>query len=634
MTDRLAWRGMGAACCLAALMCMAAAGIAADDAASQETVVAPEWAFQILYTGNRATEIEPNGQAAHQQMGGLAYEATILQQLEAGALPSLKLDTGNFARIQMSADACFRATALLNYFSHFDFDAVNVTPIDLRFGIDELKKLAKEESVPFVSANLYDAQTDNLVFAPYKVIEVPQANGGKPLRIGITGITGDPYTAKTKPYSIQVNPSEAPENNHDNSQQPGHQEWQLNDVRPAQDGPLAIHPVASRKILLAQAEPTKTPVAEVAPKTGLTADADEAEERRIQEGLREGLSYFEYNMERSMKLEAGPAAAQKVKEQEERAKNPQQTPVHFAPIGVYHYPANVTSESAMRMGLYNTPESVYSQGRVRQTETPYRSSNMRQPETAYTPSTTVLPNTLDMRKPATATPTPAPTLTPVSGSDARTEREQWQTVEIDGADVIFSRRTAKGGDAVKDAPSTHAIGSSEKPEMISPTVLSAGQMRRELARVEVRDPLACIGSILPVLRNNEKCDIIIVMTYFPINNTRQILAPLVHDVDLWIAGDWIKPESEPEQSVRGWTLPLSALGQSLHQVMAHVDESGRISQVKHNLQNLSPTQIEPDPVIQALVDDCKAGIAANLMKQRADNGAAVKTDRGHQSQTN
>lgn len=607
--------------------------VLADTTVNDATsAAAPEWTFQVLYTGNRATEIEPVSLASRSLMGGLAYEATLLTQSESSPLPTLKVDTGNFARLNMTTDAWLRTHTLLSYFAQYDFDAVNVTAIDLRYGIDELKALAAEGQAPLISANLYEVKTNELLFPAYRIVSLPRSGSERLLKIGIIGVSGDPNLAKLAPYAPPAEQPQRPDKPPLPRPQifdPETPEWQLNQA-PATQSPLRIYNAADRRILLAQADPTITPAAESkAPATGMTKEADAEEERRLQQSLREGLSYFEHNMENTMKLEAGPAAAKKMEQEAERAKNPKPTPVNFANIGVYHYPTGLGSETTMIPGRVSMAETPYSPSGMRQTETAYAPS-MPQSETEYKPVMKAIPNTLDKRTPAPDSPTPAPTSTPSPESTPQAKaapaRGEWQYVEIDGADVIFSRRPAKGGgddvEAKEDMSGPQSAPIHKPISTVTPRIFNPNHLRHELARVEVRDPMAAVGHYLPILKKQEQCDLIVILTYYPIDNTRNLMAPLMSDVDLWIAGDWMKPYDQPEQTLTGWLLPTSFMGQTLHKALAAVDHSGRISKVQHQPLSISPSHIEADPMAQALVGDCQARIATETKSHRAANGLA------------
>ena len=77
----------------------------------------------------------------------------------------------------------YRASAVIEGFEKIGCDAINVGHYDLAAGLPLLLGLTKTTSIPFISANLRDAHTDELLFDPYLMI---QRDG---LTFGIIGLT-------------------------------------------------------------------------------------------------------------------------------------------------------------------------------------------------------------------------------------------------------------------------------------------------------------------------------------------------------------------------------------------------------------------------------------------------------------
>jgi hypothetical protein len=80
-------------------------------------------------------------------------------------------------------------------YNKIGIDAVNVGELDLVLGIDYLKKLEKEQNLPFVSANLVD-EGGAPIFKPYVIKDV---NGKK---VGIFGTIGDTSDMASKVEEI------------------------------------------------------------------------------------------------------------------------------------------------------------------------------------------------------------------------------------------------------------------------------------------------------------------------------------------------------------------------------------------------------------------------------------------------
>ena len=77
----------------------------------------------------------------------------------------------------------FRANAILKGYGKIGCDAINVGHYELSAGLEFLLESARKSTIPFISANLRDADTYKLLFEPYLLI---QRQG---LTIGVVGLT-------------------------------------------------------------------------------------------------------------------------------------------------------------------------------------------------------------------------------------------------------------------------------------------------------------------------------------------------------------------------------------------------------------------------------------------------------------
>ena len=77
----------------------------------------------------------------------------------------------------------FRANAILKGYGKISCDAINVGHHELSAGLDFLLESARKSTIPFISANLRDADTYKLLFEPYLLIE------RQGLTIGVVGLT-------------------------------------------------------------------------------------------------------------------------------------------------------------------------------------------------------------------------------------------------------------------------------------------------------------------------------------------------------------------------------------------------------------------------------------------------------------
>ena len=108
--------------------------------------------------------------------------------LDAGNLffSTPNLNSGN------SLSELHRANAIMSGYEKIGCDAINVGKYELLAGLSFLKEQASKTSIPFVSANLRDATTGELLFDPYVIIDRGT------LKVGIIGLTNlVPDTMKT-----------------------------------------------------------------------------------------------------------------------------------------------------------------------------------------------------------------------------------------------------------------------------------------------------------------------------------------------------------------------------------------------------------------------------------------------------
>ena len=77
----------------------------------------------------------------------------------------------------------FRANAILKGYGKIGCDAINVGHYELSAGLEFLLESARKSTIPFISANLRDADTYKLLFEPYLLIH------RQGLTIGVVGLT-------------------------------------------------------------------------------------------------------------------------------------------------------------------------------------------------------------------------------------------------------------------------------------------------------------------------------------------------------------------------------------------------------------------------------------------------------------
>lgn len=123
-------------------------------------------------------------------MGGVARRATEVKALRASSAHFLLLDAGNSLSNEYTTTAevaiANGGQTAVQALNRLGYDAVALGNLDLNMGPDELKKrIGEAQGFEFVSANVVDKATGQLLVKPYVIKEV----GGH--RVALVGITGD-----------------------------------------------------------------------------------------------------------------------------------------------------------------------------------------------------------------------------------------------------------------------------------------------------------------------------------------------------------------------------------------------------------------------------------------------------------
>ena len=131
-------------------------------------------------------------------MGGLPRRITKVKELRESGINPLVVDAGDFFFSTKKIDLGnkqsekFRAESILEGYKKIGYDVVNVGHYEMLVGLPFLRKMSKKIDVPFISANIKDSKTKELVFEPYQIIERNN------LKIGVIGLTSNlPDTSKS-----------------------------------------------------------------------------------------------------------------------------------------------------------------------------------------------------------------------------------------------------------------------------------------------------------------------------------------------------------------------------------------------------------------------------------------------------
>ena len=126
------------------------------------------------------------------------------------------MDAGNLFKADTRAsDSAAEREPVINAYKNLNYDAVNVSRDDLNVGLEGLRLIARNQGLPFVSANLVSRKTGQPLFPPYVL-----RSAGR-LRVGIVGVleqtketipgsedwdVTDPVTAAAKAVGIAEDP--------------------------------------------------------------------------------------------------------------------------------------------------------------------------------------------------------------------------------------------------------------------------------------------------------------------------------------------------------------------------------------------------------------------------------------------
>ena len=147
--------------------------------------------IRITATANVHGEIDPCGWKK-KPLGGLARKATVLDTLSKDIDDLIVVDAGNLffkkdiVEVGLPGDISkINSKIILDAFNEMGCNAFSPGTKDFAAGKDYLMSLRENASFPFVSANIYNKETNQLLFPEYVMVE---ANDRKIAFIGLTSI--------------------------------------------------------------------------------------------------------------------------------------------------------------------------------------------------------------------------------------------------------------------------------------------------------------------------------------------------------------------------------------------------------------------------------------------------------------
>ncbi|MFQ5512560.1 MAG: multiheme c-type cytochrome [Candidatus Krumholzibacteriia bacterium] len=142
-----------------------------------------EESLTIAFSNDMDGEIRSCG-CASKDFGGLGRRATFLRDTRKTSNQLILLEGGDFfgTDINYSQE---KASLTMQSMAFMRYDGIVLGENELSHGIDYLLERVTALKLPVVAANLHDAETDTLLFAPSRVLRLPTG-----LRIGLVGVLG------------------------------------------------------------------------------------------------------------------------------------------------------------------------------------------------------------------------------------------------------------------------------------------------------------------------------------------------------------------------------------------------------------------------------------------------------------
>ncbi len=158
-----------AAAATAAILLGAAPSPAPSPAPAPAEIDIPAAPLTILASGNRRSELEPCGCRSAQQ-GGIDLEANYVARARAKGARLLLVDAGGFADNYLSTPNEFLKTQyLVKAMGAIGYEIINVSQVDMVYGMDWLRRQAEENRFQLISANIAHPYTKELLFEPYAI---------------------------------------------------------------------------------------------------------------------------------------------------------------------------------------------------------------------------------------------------------------------------------------------------------------------------------------------------------------------------------------------------------------------------------------------------------------------------------
>lgn len=145
----------------------------------------------LLYNGSRGSKLEPCG-CRSLNLGGIDREAGMVGAIRAASPACVLMDAGGFFREFTDENLRLQTYHLLEALNAEQIAAINIGYPDLRQGLGNLLKLHSQLHLPFISANIVNANTKVPIFDSHKLISAKRKDG-REIRVAIVGVTAPNY---------------------------------------------------------------------------------------------------------------------------------------------------------------------------------------------------------------------------------------------------------------------------------------------------------------------------------------------------------------------------------------------------------------------------------------------------------
>ena len=152
--------------------------------------------FTMVLSGSVHGQLDPCGWKKN-PLGGLSRRIIKINEMKENGVDPLVLDAGdiffstsNINDVNRKSEM-FRAQSIIDGYSKIGCDLINVGHYEILNGLKFFRDIEKRTDIPFISSNLKDSKTNELLLEPYAIF---QRDG---LKIGVIGVTDNlPDTSK------------------------------------------------------------------------------------------------------------------------------------------------------------------------------------------------------------------------------------------------------------------------------------------------------------------------------------------------------------------------------------------------------------------------------------------------------